>query len=85
MPEPTLSEATLIGQVSSVRGGVVQVRLRDVPTTLVMVEGSAHRIGQIGAFVRIPLGYTELYGVCTEIGKRAHRRSPRSNGRLSAR
>ena len=33
-----------------------------------MVEGSAHRIGQIGAFVRIPLGYTQLYGVCTQVG-----------------
>jgi len=51
-----------------VRGGLVNVRLRDVPTTLVMVAGSAHRIGQIGAFVRIPLGYTQLYGVCTQVG-----------------
>jgi hypothetical protein len=47
---------------------MVQVRLRDVPTTLVMIDGSAHRIGQIGAFVRIPLGYTQLYGVCTQVG-----------------
>lgn len=68
MPEPPLSEATYIGQVNSVRGGLVQVRLRDVPTTLVMVDGAAHRIGQIGAFVRIPLGYTQLYGVCTQVG-----------------
>lgn len=68
MPEPPLADATYLGQVNSVRGGVVQVRLRDVPTTLVMVDGSAHRIGQIGAFVRIPLGYTQLYGVCTQVG-----------------
>lgn len=68
MAEPTLREATFIGQVTSVRGGVVQVRLRDAPTTLVMVDGSAHRIGQIGAFVRIPLGYTHLYGVTTQVG-----------------
>jgi len=68
MPEPPLDQATYIGHVVSVRGGVVQVRLRDVPTTLVMVEGSAHRIGQIGAFVRIPLGYTQLFGVCTQVG-----------------
>jgi hypothetical protein len=68
MAEPALREATFIGQVTSVRGGVVQVRLRDTPTTLVMVDGSAHRIGQIGAFVRIPLGYTHLYGVTTQVG-----------------
>jgi uncharacterized protein len=68
MPEPPLDQATYIGHVTSVRGGVVHVRLRDVPTTLVMVDGSAHRIGQIGAFVRIPLGYTQLFGVCTQVG-----------------
>lgn len=68
MTEPALREATFIGQVTSVRGGSVQVRLRDAPTTLVMVAGSAHRIGQIGAFVRIPLGYTHLYGVTTQVG-----------------
>lgn len=71
MTEPSLIAATYIGQVSGVRGGVVQVRLRDVPTTLVMIDGSAHRIGQIGAFVRIPLGYTQLYGVCTQVGSDA--------------
>lgn len=68
MTESSLTTATYLGQVSGVRGGMVQVRLRDVPTTLVMIDGSAHRIGQIGAFVRIPLGYTQLYGVCTQVG-----------------
>lgn len=73
MVEQRLREPTYIGQVSLVRGGQVQVRLRDVPSTLVMVEGSSHRIGQIGAFVRLPLGYTQLYGVCTQVGADAMR------------
>jgi hypothetical protein len=68
MTEPSLIDATYVGQVSAVRGGVVQVRLRTIPSTLVMIDGSSHRIGQIGAFVRIPLGYTQLYGVCTQVG-----------------
>jgi hypothetical protein len=33
-----------------------------------MVDGEAYRIGQVGAFLRIPLGYTHLYGVCTQVG-----------------
>lgn len=33
-----------------------------------MVEGQSYRVGQIGAFLRIPLGYTHLYGVCTQVG-----------------
>jgi len=61
-------EATFIGQVASVRGGTVTVRLRETPTTLVMVRGHAYRVGQIGAFLRVPLGYTQLYGVCTQVG-----------------
>lgn len=64
-----LSDPTFIGQVASVTGGVVRVRLReDMPTTLVMIEGESYRVGQIGAFFRIPLGYTHLYAVCTQVG-----------------
>jgi len=66
MTDPERS--TLIGQVASVRGGLVRVKLREIPSTLVMVAGEAYRVGQIGAFVRIPLGYTQLYGVCTQVG-----------------
>ena len=60
--------ATFIGQVVSVRGGIVTVRLRATPTTLILVAGRSYRVGQIGAFLRIPLGYSHLYGVCTQVG-----------------
>lgn len=60
--------ATYVGQVASVRGGTVRVKLRDIPSTLVMVGGESHRIGQVGGFLRIPQGYTDLYGVCTQVG-----------------
>lgn len=33
-----------------------------------MVRGQSYRLGQVGAFVRIPLGYSSLYGVCTQVG-----------------
>jgi uncharacterized protein len=65
---PVVRAPTLIGDVASVRGGLVTVRLRDVPSTLVMVRGEAYRLGQIGSFLRIPLGYTQLYGVTTQVG-----------------
>lgn len=64
-----MTDPTYIGQVASVTGSVVRIRLReDMPSTLVMIGGESYRIGQIGAFVRIPLGYATLYGVCTQIG-----------------
>jgi DNA helicase HerA-like ATPase len=33
-----------------------------------LVEGESYRVGQLGAFVRIPLGYTDLYAICTQVG-----------------
>lgn len=64
-----LTDPTFVGQVASVTGAVVRVRLReDMPSTLVMIGGESYRIGQIGGFARVPLGYTNLYAVCTQIG-----------------
>lgn len=63
------SDPTYVGQVASVVGGIVRVRLRgDLPTTLVLVEGESYRVGQIGGFFRIPIGYTQLYAVCSQVG-----------------
>lgn len=64
-----LTDPTYIGQVASVTGSVVRVQLReDMPSTLVMIGGQSYRVGQIGGFVRVPLGYANLYAVCTQIG-----------------
>lgn len=68
MAEPSLYKATFIGQVSGVRGSLVTVLLRKTRSSLLMVDGAAYRVGQIGSFVRMPLGYTDLYGVCTQVG-----------------
>lgn len=63
------SDPTYVGQVASVTGGVLRVRLRrDLPTTLVLVDGESYRVGQIGGFFRLPLGYTQLYAVCSQVG-----------------
>lgn len=48
---------------------MLRVRLRqDLPTTLVLVDGESYRVGQIGGFFRLPLGYTQLYSVCSQVG-----------------
>ena len=48
---------------------MVRVRLRDdLLSNLVMIDGSTYRVGQIGGFFRIPLGYAQLYAVCTQVG-----------------
>ena len=70
----------LIGHVDSVKGGVVTIRLQDDVPTFMMVDGRSYRIGQVGAFLRIPLGYTQLYAVCTLVGAAA---APQSEGLVS--
>ena len=67
-----LTDPTYIGQVVSVTGSVVRVRLRDdMPSTLIMIDGESYRVGQIGGFLRLPLGYANLYAICTQIGSDA--------------
>lgn len=63
---------THVGDIASVAGSTVSVRLRpDVSTNLLLIDGASYRIGQIGSFYRIPLGYTYLYAVCTAAGAAA--------------
>lgn len=71
------SDVTFIGEVVSVTGAIVSVALKDgLNSSLILVDGESYRLGQVGAFLRIPLGYNQLYGVCTQVGAAA---APNSN------
>jgi uncharacterized protein len=68
----TASDPTYIGQVSAVSGSSITVRLSEsLASGLAMIDGHTYRVGQVGSFVRIPLGYQDLYGVVAEIGANA--------------
>lgn len=63
------TDPTFLGSVSSVSGATVSVRLAEsLSSGLAMINGHTYRVGQVGSFVRIPLGYQSLYGVVSEIG-----------------
>lgn len=64
-------EATLVGEVQSVSGSTVSVRLRRGLSSLALVRGESYRVGQVGEFLRIPLGYSQLFGVCSQVGAAA--------------
>ncbi len=60
---------TIIGQVKSVNGSRLSVKLSDdFKSSMPIINGIVYRIGQIGSFVRIPLGYAHLYGIVTQAG-----------------
>ncbi|WPQ66083.1 ATP-binding protein [Chitinophaga sancti] len=60
---------TIIGHVKSVNGSRLSVKLSDdFKSSMPIINGIVYRIGQIGSFVRIPLGYAHLYGIVTQAG-----------------
>jgi hypothetical protein len=60
---------TIIGHVKSVNGSRLSVKLSDdFRSSMPIIDGVVYRIGQIGSFVRIPLGYAHLYGIVTQAG-----------------
>jgi hypothetical protein len=64
-----LRDPTFIGTVQDVHGATITVELsNDTVTGLGFVHGEGYRIGQIGSFVRIPLGFVDLYGVVSQVG-----------------
>jgi DNA helicase HerA-like ATPase len=78
-------DPTRLGVVEDVRGATVSVKLDiDTISGLSVIEGHAYRVGQIGSFVRIPVGYTDLYGVVSQVGSGAvpeNRQSDEQYGR----
>lgn len=64
--------ATVIGTVQDVSGTTVSVTLgTGQHPGLTFVRGQGYRIGQIGSFVKIPVGYTELFGIVSQVGASA--------------
>ncbi len=63
---------TEIGEIVSVSGNVITVQLSDtVKSNMPVIDGIVYRIGQIGSFLKVPLGYANLYGIVTQIGAAA--------------
>jgi len=63
------TDATYLGVVRRVTGSKVYVEVSpDIPSASPIIYGRVHRLGQIGSFVRIPLGFLNLYGVVSMVG-----------------
>lgn len=67
-----ISTLTEVGKIVSVTGNTISVQLSDgLKSNMPVIEGVVYRVGQIGSFLKIPLGYANLYGIVTETGAAA--------------
>ncbi|MGD1816120.1 MAG: ATP-binding protein [Pleomorphochaeta sp.] len=63
---------TEVGEIISVSGNVITVQLLDtMKSNMPVIDGIVYRIGQIGSFLKVPLGYANLFGIVTQIGAAA--------------
>jgi hypothetical protein len=66
------TDPTLLGTIEDVSGATIRVKLgSDTVSGLSFIEGQSYRVGQVGGFVRIPLGFVNLYGVISQVGASA--------------
>jgi uncharacterized protein len=63
------SNATFLGLIQDVTGTLIRVSMtNDSLSGLTYVNGQGYRIGQIGSFVKIPIGYNYLFGIIIQVG-----------------
>jgi hypothetical protein len=60
---------TYLGTVQDVQGESVSIALdEDTVSGLAFIDGQGYRIGQIGSFIRISIGFTDLFAIVSQVG-----------------
>ena len=66
------NKETYLGEVRDVNGTTVSIVLsKESLTGFVYIDGQGYRVGQIGSFVRIPIGFNDLFGIISQVGASA--------------
>jgi uncharacterized protein len=66
------NKSTYLGTIQDVTGTTVSVIIANESLSgLTYVDGEGYRIGQIGSFIKIPIGYIDLFGIVTQVGASA--------------
>lgn len=62
------NEVTYLGNVIRVDSGSVEVEVSDqIPSAAPIINGRLYKIGQIGTFVKIPIGNITIYGIVSSV------------------
>ncbi len=66
------NKSTYIGSIQDVNGSSVKIIMSNESLFgLSYIDGQGYKIGQIGSFIKIPIGYIDLYGVISQVGASA--------------
>ncbi|WP_080962173.1 ATP-binding protein [Chromobacterium subtsugae] len=67
-----LNKETYLGDVQDVNGTTVSVSLsKESLTGFIYIDGQGYRAGQVGSFIKIPIGFTNLFGIISQMGASA--------------
>lgn len=62
------NQETYLGDVQDVSATTVSISLSTESLTgFVYIDGQGYRIGQIGSFIRIPIGFINLFGIISQV------------------
>lgn len=61
-----------LGEVQDVNGTTVSIVLSSSSLSgFIYIDGQGYRVGQIGSFIRIPIGFNDLFGIVSQVGASA--------------
>jgi DNA helicase HerA-like ATPase len=62
------TDITYLGKVIRVDSGTVEVEVsNDIPSAAPIINGRLYKIGQIGTFVKMPIGNITIYGIVSSV------------------
>lgn len=62
------TDNTYLGKIIRVDSGTVEVEVsNDIPSAAPIINGRLYKIGQIGTFVKIPIGNISIYGIVASV------------------
>ncbi|WP_321336481.1 ATP-binding protein [uncultured Cohaesibacter sp.] len=66
------TDESYLGEVQDVNGTTVSLAMSSKSLTgFVYIDGQGYRAGQVGSFVRIPIGFDNLFGIVSKVGASA--------------
>ena len=62
------SDITYLGKIIRVDSSIIEVEISDeIPSSVPIINGRIYKIGQIGTFVKIPIGNISIYGIVSSV------------------